>query len=364
MARNHATILSAIWQDPDFNALNPKAQWMYLLLLSQQDLNSCGVIAHRPKMWARFAEGISRTQVEDLVIGLHDRGFLVFDEDTDEVLIRTFMRHDGILKSPNILKSAARQFGAIHSETVKEAILRELPAQLRGYFPDKIVSMHPTAIKTLLAGMPEVAPDQGFAGSTEPLGEGFPEPLTEPFQEGFTEPLGEGLLTRTSTLHPPPSNTPTKSQDYLQPAGPDPQPGGMGNPDQNLRRVARRIGLAAADRDAPDDHGSYAAGVTRRILQDADRHADRQRIAASLATGLSDDEIVARWWDPPPPPPGSAGDPAAVAAARAQARQLEEETQARLEAMRSETPAKPTLRRSAVNAESDSAEEPDTRKAS
>ena len=335
MARNHATILSAIWSDPDFNALPSKAQWLYLLLLSQRDLSSCGVLPSRPKMWARFTSDLDRSEVEDAALLLDERGFVVLDVDTDEILVRTFMRHDGITRSPNMLKSAARQFGAIHSERIQSAILAELPKHLRAAFPGEVLTLHPSAISSLISRSPEPA-DQGKRENTAP------SPLpTEGFPEGFPEPLL--CATTTTTKQPPPTTTRRGSRTGDSggaSAHPDPVAGGGGGgqsevPSEDssgasVARVAAAIGQAAAERDNPKNRGSYAAAVTRKILSDPDRAEDRRRISEGLASGLPVGAIVQGWWDPPASDSG-----------RTRAKQLEDQTQTRLKQIRETSPGKP-----------------------
>lgn len=200
MARNHATIYSAIWSDPDFVALKATAQRLYLLLVSQPDLNSCGVIAYRPKVWARLAPDLSAVNIVRDVKILAEARFIVVDEDTDELVIRSFMRHDGVLKAPNIFKAAARAFGTIHSTTVRGVVVAGLPTQVRDGFPAAFIGMHPKAIGAALK---------------EALSEGFPEGFQEPLSEGFGEPP----VRASSTLHPPPSSSSPSAK-----ASPSPSP--------------------------------------------------------------------------------------------------------------------------------------------
>lgn len=146
MARHHARLLTAIWNDPDFRALDSPAQRMYMLLISQPDLNACGVIGYRPKVWARLAPDTTPQKIARAAATLAARCYTIIDRDTDELWVRSFMRHDGVLASPNIFKSAARAFDTIHSATIRTGILDALPEPLVKGFPERFLQQSPKAI--------------------------------------------------------------------------------------------------------------------------------------------------------------------------------------------------------------------------
>ena len=64
MARSEARIFTSIWKDPDFLALSPSAQRLYMFLLSQDDLTYSGVMPLRERRWASKAAGMTVTDVE------------------------------------------------------------------------------------------------------------------------------------------------------------------------------------------------------------------------------------------------------------------------------------------------------------
>ena len=47
------------------------------------------------------------------------------DEDTEEILVRSFVRHDELLKSPNMTKSMCNAHGAIASPLLQEWVAWE-----------------------------------------------------------------------------------------------------------------------------------------------------------------------------------------------------------------------------------------------
>lgn len=96
MARNYATIATAIWRPgSDFLDLSDNAQRIYFMLITQPDITAAGVLSLNLKRWTgRSADG-SRDKLLAGLRELQAARFLVYDEETEEVLIRTFVKWDG-----------------------------------------------------------------------------------------------------------------------------------------------------------------------------------------------------------------------------------------------------------------------------
>ncbi|WP_350351908.1 hypothetical protein ABS642_00915 [Microbacterium sp. A8/3-1] len=126
MARERATINVDIWNDDDWRDCTDAAQSLYFKLLTHADLSYCGVADFRP---GRLA-AMTREQVADDVMiaaqELADKHFIVVDQDTEEVLVRSFLRWDGLLKQPRLAVSAAKAFGAVASNKIRAVIVHEL----------------------------------------------------------------------------------------------------------------------------------------------------------------------------------------------------------------------------------------------
>lgn len=135
MARDHARLLVSIWDDADWVALDSCTQLAYLSLVSSRDLSWCGVAPLLPKRIARnFADGTER-KVRTSLGRLEAARFVVIDHDTAEVLVRSYVRHDGILKQPNVTKALVRALDRVHSDTLRDAVKDEL-GRLLGEEPD------------------------------------------------------------------------------------------------------------------------------------------------------------------------------------------------------------------------------------
>lgn len=126
MAREHARFQTNIWIDDDFLDLSKDAQHLYFVIVSQMKLSFCGVIDWHPGRLTQLAAGWSKDEVNEAAAELSERLYLVFDEDTDEVLVRSFIRSDGLLTSPNISKAMFRAFSQVSSRTLRGVIVHEL----------------------------------------------------------------------------------------------------------------------------------------------------------------------------------------------------------------------------------------------
>lgn len=145
--RSYAQLNIAIWNDEEFRGLSPAAQHLYFLLLSHPTLSYCGVGDWRPSRIARMAAGWTAADVEraggELVAGL----FIVVDEDTEEFLVRTFVKNDPLMRQRNLGVSMARAFSVVASEGIRGVVVHELhrlrQAQpgLKGFESEEVASV-------------------------------------------------------------------------------------------------------------------------------------------------------------------------------------------------------------------------------
>lgn len=126
MAREHARILSRIWTDELFCARSAMAQRLYLLMISQASVNNAGVLPLTIRRWAQKAPDTEPEDVETSLMELESTLFVIVDHDTEEVLIRSFMRNDGVAKQPKVLINACNVARQVESATIREQLAVEL----------------------------------------------------------------------------------------------------------------------------------------------------------------------------------------------------------------------------------------------
>lgn len=126
MPRDHARILLRIWADQEFRDLDEGPQRTYFLLLSEGAINNAGVLPLQMRRWSNCAKSSTVASVASDLEELAARRFVVVDHDTEEVLVRSFIRNDGVAKQPNTLKNAARVARSVQSPQIRAVLAVEL----------------------------------------------------------------------------------------------------------------------------------------------------------------------------------------------------------------------------------------------
>lgn len=125
----YARVVSSIWSDPDFVALGPAPQRMFLLLLSQPKLTMVGALDYVPARWAAMSSGTTIDEVEQAVADLEEARFVLVDRDRAELVIRTYVRNDRVCRTWQLVKAMWDAWSAMASPLLRRAVLAELPAE-------------------------------------------------------------------------------------------------------------------------------------------------------------------------------------------------------------------------------------------
>jgi hypothetical protein len=193
----YGKLFSRIWSDPEFTALDARSQQVYALLISHSSRNLAGVLPLTLKRWARSTIDATIDNLTDALKQLAANKFLVIDWDTEEVLIRTFIRNDEVYRQPNLMKSARKLARQVQSPSLRWALHDELTRLPEHKDDNDTVEV----AKSLIKGLPKPL--------TEPFGEPFSEGLTEPMPEGWgvgVSYVGKGnTSTYTDQLSPTPA---------------------------------------------------------------------------------------------------------------------------------------------------------------
>jgi len=126
MPRDRANLRTDLWADASWRSLTYGAQWLYQHILTTSTLNACGVADWRTVRIAAMSVNVTPALVEEFAAELEREHFLVVDRETEEALVRSFFRHDGILLQPNPMKGALRQFAGIASSLIRGVIAHEM----------------------------------------------------------------------------------------------------------------------------------------------------------------------------------------------------------------------------------------------
>jgi hypothetical protein len=192
MARDHAAIRIDMWKDDDFRNLSGAAQLLYVQLLSSASLSYAGVADWRPARLAGITADASRQSVEAAMGELARGLFVVTDDETEEVLIRSFLKHDGLLQKPNVTKAMVTAYDRTVSPTLRGVLVWELR---------KLHDRHPEW--------------KGFALPT--VQELLTNPSIDPQKPFDEDSVGVPILTPHSLLLTPSSLLPTPDSSHREP---------------------------------------------------------------------------------------------------------------------------------------------------
>ena len=126
MAGQHPRDKVGIWSDPDVRALSTDAQHLYFLLLTSANTNMAGVSDWRPKRLASLARKWTARRVTEAGAELEAARFVVIDTTTEEILIRSFVRHDGVLAGPKTAAGMVREMSQVYSPKIIATVKAEI----------------------------------------------------------------------------------------------------------------------------------------------------------------------------------------------------------------------------------------------
>lgn len=205
MARDHTRVNLDIWGDDEFRDLPVDAQALYWLLWTSPDRTYCGGHWWHPGKLAQFAGDWTVPRIESAGAVLSGQLFLIIDTAVDECLLRSWIKHDGLWKQPNMAVSMAAARAAMTSKVCRGVIVHEVK-KLAAANPD-LGGWKRDEVANLLA---QRAIDPA---TVEPFTPDPTPPVTPPPTPDLTPQLGvNGGVGVDPTSDPPPTtatSTPT-----------------------------------------------------------------------------------------------------------------------------------------------------------
>lgn len=126
MANDHARIRRDIWADTDWRRLTSSAQWLYVHLLTNRTLTFVGIADWRPNRIAALTADLTASDVDLFAGELIRERFILPDLETEEVLIRSWVKHDGLLRSPNMTKALIKAHEGTASNVLRAVVIDQL----------------------------------------------------------------------------------------------------------------------------------------------------------------------------------------------------------------------------------------------
>ena len=197
--REFARIGTDMPDEPSIRALTHDEQWVYdHVLYLRPEMSRCGVVPYRPAVWAELATDLTETKIRKWTRGLAKQRHVVVDEKYSELLLRTYVRHDGLLGQPNVVAAMVADFHLIASPLIRTAFLTEmrrlwdLPDLTPGERGGWLLAMgHYPAPKTDGGAWPDVLPGDTLARLRKAIRTGLHPAMTEACRDGSVTPFDE-----------------------------------------------------------------------------------------------------------------------------------------------------------------------------
>lgn len=126
MARDRANIRTDMLGDTGYRNLSMAAQHLYHHLMIHPSLTYAGVADWRSGRLAKMSADGTRAAVEQAAAELQAAHFIYCDDETEEVFIRSFVRHDGLLKRHQLPIAMANAYAEVSSPEIRRFFIHEL----------------------------------------------------------------------------------------------------------------------------------------------------------------------------------------------------------------------------------------------
>lgn len=206
MAREFGKLLFGMFVDDDFTRQRQFDKLLYVALVGQPAFDHAGIAPVNFRRLAKaLRDGPTEPTRDDLLAGfarLERARYTYLDIDTGEVLIRSFMRSDGVVTRPNVLISALKS--CLHVESQKLAtVLRSEVSRIELPLPagesaqaKRIRAILPALRDQVLDSLPRRSDT-----SIDYTAEGPADPLPDPHADGLPEGHRDRLETQEEHLH-------------------------------------------------------------------------------------------------------------------------------------------------------------------
>jgi hypothetical protein len=172
------------WADPDWRALTVDSQHAYLMLGSHPDRDRAGVLSLTPRKWQRLAADYTADRLDRALKELDGASFVVADEDTQELLVRAFVRRDEVWRHVRMLNLALNDVERVESPRLRSALGQELARLPRVPIPEP-ASRTPKALRAVDEALAvQQRLDELVSMLDDSAPEGFVHPMTSSHELG------------------------------------------------------------------------------------------------------------------------------------------------------------------------------------
>lgn len=181
-----ANIGTGIWSEQSIRQLTRRQRDAYFLVYTQPDLNRCGVLPYRPRYWAKLATDSPEPDLEQDFRDLHNTRHVIVDDNDELLLIRTYVKHDGLLSQPLVVASMIRDYHRVTSPLIRTAFLAEIRRLWED--PDLDHREH-QGVELILGAHPNTLGMRGADKLANAIGGGLLGPLLGAIADGHVDPF-------------------------------------------------------------------------------------------------------------------------------------------------------------------------------
>ena len=270
MTREYGKVGTSIWLEDSMRQLPRADKALYFMLLLSPGLSRCGVVVTTPRRLAALTDGDTERAVTTSLTRLTRSRHILLDPATDEVFVRTYIHHDGLLAQPMVVAAMCRDYAAIASPRIRRAVLTELvritklpdlaegvlhgihlaaglrvpdpgqpgvvkafsrPNPLRDPLAAALTKTADPSIDPLIDPSVDPLIDPSVDPSLDPLPKGLPDPSIDPSADPSVDP--SRFSRARASRSPTPTPTPT-------PTAPSPDPSPDPSPHRHQRLIGRK----------------------------------------------------------------------------------------------------------------------------
>lgn len=135
MAGAFGKLYKSAWDDDDFKALSIEAQHVYMMFISAKQITFAGVAPFVPTRFLDLARNMTEKKFNTSVRELEKARYIVVDRKTQEVLLRTYIKHDDSLRNSKLAVAVGKAVREVYSPAILRVIAEEM-AKLLVAHPD------------------------------------------------------------------------------------------------------------------------------------------------------------------------------------------------------------------------------------
>lgn len=127
--RPYTKLYRDIWDDRDFTALSPDAKLVYLALISNKKITTCGVIDYLPGRLAN-ATGLDAPMVEAAVTHLEGQRYVFVDRHEGEIAVRTYVKNEVQIRNSKRCSAVWSAWRKVQSAAIRARLAISFPPEL------------------------------------------------------------------------------------------------------------------------------------------------------------------------------------------------------------------------------------------